>query len=57
MEQPKMDEILKRRDGRSAEEIVRIRRSVQTRIIAGESGFDIMAEYGLEFDHLEELLF
>ena len=57
MEQLKMDEILKRRDGRSDEEIARIRRSVQTRIIAGESGFDIMAEYGLEFDHLEELLF
>ena len=57
MEQLKMDEILKRRDGRSDEEIARIRRSVQTRIIAGESGFDVMAEYGLEFDHLEELLF
>ena len=57
MEQPKLDEILKRRDGRSDEEIARIRRSVQPRIIAGESGFDVMAEYGLEFDHLEELLF
>ncbi len=57
MKQLKMDEILKRRDGRSDEEIARIRRSVQTRIIAGESGFDVMAEYGLESDHLEELLF
>jgi len=51
------DEVLKERDGYTEEEITEARRDILDRIMDGEDGFDVIEEYGLEPDYLEDLLF
>ena len=50
------DEVLKRRDGYTQEEVDEIRQEILDRLADGEDGFDIIAEYGLEPDYLEDLI-
>ena len=56
-EKPTFDEVLKKRDGYTEEEITEARRDILDRIMDGEDGFDVIEEYGLEPDYLEDLLF
>ena len=56
-ERPTFDEVLKKRDGYTEEEITEARRDILDRIMDGEDGFDVIEEYGLEPDYLEDLLF
>ena len=51
------DEVLKERDGYTEEEVAEARKDILERIMDGEDGFDIIDEYGLEPDYLEDLLF
>ena len=51
------DEVLKERDGYTEEEITEARNEILDRIMEGEDGFDVIEEYGLEPDYLEDLLF
>lgn len=55
-ERPTLDEVLKKRDGYT-EEVTEARNDILNRIMEGEDGFDIIEEYGLEPDYLEDLLF
>ena len=55
-ERPTFDEVLKKRDGYTEEEITEARRDILDRIMDGEDGFDVIEEYGLEPDYLEDLL-
>lgn len=50
------DEVLQRRDGYTQEEVDEIRQEILARIADGEDGFDIIDEYGLEPDYLEDLI-
>ncbi len=50
------DEVLKRRDGYTQEEVDEARLEILERIADGEDGFDIIDEYGLEPDYLEDLI-
>ena len=50
------DEVLQRRDGYTQEEVDEIRQEILDRLADGEDGFDIIDEYGLEPDYLEELI-
>ncbi len=56
-ERPTFDEVLKKRDGYTEEDITEARRDILDRIMEGEDGFDVIEEYGLEPDYLEDLLF
>lgn len=56
-ERKTFDEVLKERDGYTEEEVTEVRREILDRIMDGEDGFDIIDEYGLEPDYLEDLLF
>ena len=56
-EKPTFDEVLKKRDRYTEEEITEARRDILDRIMDGEDGFDVIEEYGLEPDYLEDLLF
>ena len=56
MERETFDEVLKRRDGYTQEEVDEARQEIQERIADGEDGFDIIDEYGLEPDYLEDLI-
>ena len=56
-ERKTFDEVLRDRDGYSEEEITEARRDILDRIMDGEDGFDVIEEYGLEPDYLEDLLF
>jgi len=49
--------VLKKRDGYTDEETAEARRDILDRIMDGEDGFDVIEEYGLEPDYLEDLLF
>ena len=51
------DEVLRDRDGYTEEEVADARKDILERIMDGEDGFDIIDEYGLEPDYLEDLLF
>ena len=50
------DEVLQRRDDYTQEEVDEARQEILERIAAGEDGFDIIDEYGLEPDYLEDLI-
>lgn len=50
------DEVLQRRDGYTQEEVDETRQEILGRIADGEDGFDIIDEYGLEPDYLEDLI-
>ena len=50
------DEVLRDRDGYTEEEIAEAREDILERIMDGEDGFDIIDEYGLEPDYLEDIL-
>ena len=56
-ERKTFDDVLRDRDGYTDEEITEARRDILDRIMDGEDGFDIIEEYGLEPDYLEDLLF
>ena len=56
-ERPTFDEVLKKRDGYTENEVTEARNDILNRIMEGEDGFDIIEEYGLEPDYLEDLLF
>jgi len=56
-ERKTFDEVLRDRDGYTDEEITEARRDILDRIMDGEDGFDVIDEYGLEPDYLEDLLF
>ncbi len=56
MEREIFDEVLRRRDGYTQEEVDETRQEILDRIAEGESGFDIIDEYGLEPDYLEDLI-
>ena len=56
-ERKTFDDVLRDRDGYTEEEISEARRDILDRIMDGEDGFDIIEEYGLEPDYLEDLLF
>lgn len=56
MERKTFDEVLKRRDGYTQEEVDETRQEILERIADGEDGFDIIDEYGLEPDYLEDLI-
>ena len=56
-ERKTFDDILRDRDGYTEEEIAETRRDILDRIMDGEDGFDVIEEYGLEPDYLEDLLF
>lgn len=56
MERETFDEVLRRRDGYTQEEVDETRQEILDRIAEGESGFDIIDEYGLEPDYLEDLI-
>ena len=56
-ERKTFDEVLRDRDGYTEEEITEARRDILDRIMDGEDGFDVIEEYGLEPDYLEDLLF
>ena len=51
------DEVLRDRDGYTEEEIAEAWEDILERIMDGEDGFDIIDEYGLEPDYLEDILF
>ncbi len=51
------DEVLKRRDHYTDEEITEARHEILDRIGDGEDAFDIIDEYGLEPDYLEDIIF
>jgi len=51
------DEVLKERDGYTEEEVAEARKDILDRIMDGEDGFEIIEEYGLEPDYLEDILF
>lgn len=57
MQRETFDEVLKRRDGYTQEEVVETRQEILERIGNGEDGFDVIDEYGLEPDYLEDLIF
>ncbi len=57
MQQETFDEVLKRRDGYTQEEVEETRQEILERIGNGEDGFDVIDEYGLEPDYLEDLIF
>ena len=50
------DEVLQRRDGYTQEEVDEARLEILEPIADGEDGFDIIDEYGLEPDYLEDLI-
>ena len=50
------DEVLQRRDSYTQEEVDEIRQEILDRLADGEDGFDIIDEYGLEPDYLEDLI-
>lgn len=50
------DEVLKRRDDYTQVEIDEVKQEILERIADGEDGFDIIDEYGLEPDYLEDLI-
>lgn len=56
MERETFDEVLRRRDGYTQVEVDETRQEILDRIAEGESGFDIIDEYGLEPDYLEDLI-
>ena len=56
-ERKTFDDVLRDRDGYTEEEISEARRDILDRIMDGEDGFDVIEEYGLEPDYLEDLLF
>ena len=56
-ERKTFDDVLRDRDGYTEEEITEARRNILDRIMDGEDGFDVIEEYGLEPDYLEDLLF
>ena len=56
-ERKTFDDVLRERDGYTEEEITEARREILDRIMDGEDGFDVIEEYGLEPDYLEDLLF
>ena len=56
-ERKTFDDVLRDRDGYTEEEITEARRDILDRIMDGEDGFDVIEEYGLEPDYLEDLLF
>ena len=51
------DEVLRDRDGYTEEEVADARKDILERIMDGGDGFDIIDEYGLEPDYLEDILF
>ena len=51
------DEVLKKRDGYTEEEVKNAREDILNRIMDGEDGFDVIEDYGLEPDFLEDILF
>lgn len=57
MQRETFDEVLKRRDGYTQEEVKETRQEILERIGNGEDGFDVIDEYGLEPDYLEDLIF
>lgn len=57
MQRETFDEVLKRRDGYTQEEVEETRLEILERIGNGEDGFDVIDEYGLEPDYLEDLIF
>ena len=57
MQRETFDEVLKRRDGYTQEEVEETRQEILERIGNGEDGFDVIDEYGLEPDDLEDLIF
>ena len=56
-ERKTFNDVLRDRDGYTEEEIAETRRDILDRIMDGEDGFDVIEEYGLEPDYLEDLLF
>jgi len=56
-ERKTFDEVLRDRDGYTEEDIAEARRDILDRIMDGEDGFDVIEEYDLEPDYLEDLLF
>ena len=56
-ERPTFGEVLMRRDGYTETEVDEARQDILDRIMDGEDGFEVIAEYGLEPDYLEDLLF
>ena len=50
------DEVLQRRDGYTQAEVDETKQEILERIADGEDGFDIIDEYGLEPDYLEDLI-
>ena len=56
-ERKTFDDVLRDRDDYTEEEIAETRRDILDRIMDGEDGFDVIEEYGLEPDYLEDLLF
>ena len=56
-ERKTFDDVLRDRDGYTEEEIAETRRDILDQIMDGEDGFDVIEEYGLEPDYLEDLLF
>lgn len=56
MERETFDEILVRRDGYTPEEANLVGCEILERIADGEDGFEIIEEYGLEPDYLEDLI-
>ena len=57
MQRETFDEVLKRRDGYTQEEVEETRQEILERIGNGEDGFDVINEYGLDPDYLEDLIF
>lgn len=57
MQRETFDEVLKRSDGYTQEEVEETRQEILERIGNGEDGFDVIDEYGLEPDYLEDLIF
>ena len=51
------DEVLKNRDGYTEKEVSEAKEDILERILDEEDGFDVIEEYGLEPDYLEDLLF
>ena len=56
-ERKTFNDVLRDRDGYTEEEIAETRRDILDRVMDGEDGFDVIEEYGLEPDYLEDLLF
>ena len=57
MQRETFDEVLKRRDGYTQEKVEETIQEILERIGNGEDGFDVIDEYGLEPDYLEDLIF